>query len=292
MYASALLEICQAFDVPVEVPSEPAASAQLLTLLSSSDADFYGQHVAVDGSAIRISVRMNLIPSAQYSGLLSELDRQLAERFEGIARAHVTGGAMLLERSNQYLLTTQRDSFLLALAVVSLLIALSTRELRLGLLSLVPNVLPVALVLGLMGWADIPVSVPIALIATIAIGIIVDDTIHFVHCLREELRPGVTLDDAIEATFQRAGRAILFTTLLLLGAFSVYAFAALKPLRYFGAIACLAFLAAFLADVALLPALLRLWPRRVEAPQGAEGAESPEGAEGAESPKGAEGAEG
>jgi len=180
---------------------------------------------------------------------------------------------MLLERSNQYLLTTQRDSFLLALAVVSFLIALSTRELRLGLLSLVPNVLPVTLVVGVMGWADIPVSVPIALIATIAIGIIVDDTIHFVHCLREELRPGVSLDAAIEATFQRAGRAILFTTLLLLGAFSVYAFAALKPLRYFGAIACLAFLAAFLADVVLLPALLRLWPRGGEVTRSAEGAE-------------------
>ena len=67
--------------------------------------------------------------------------------------------------------------------------------------------------------------------------------------------------------FQRAGRAILFTTLLLLGAFSVYAFAALKPLRYFGAIACLAFLAAFLADVVLLPALLRLWPRSSEVKQ-------------------------
>ena len=283
---SALLEICQAFDVPIEVPSEPAASAQLLTLLSSSDADFYGQHVAVDGSAIRISVRMNLIASVEYAGLLRELDRQLAERFAGVARAHVTGGAMLLERSNQYLLTTQRDSFLLALAVVSLLIALSTRELRLGLLSLVPNVLPVALVLGVMGWADIPVSVPIALIATIAIGIIVDDTIHFVHCLREELRPGVSLDEAIESTFQRAGRAILFTTLLLLGAFSVYAFAALKPLRYFGAIACLAFLAAFLADVVLLPALLRLWPQpALAAPERAQEAERAQDSERPQDPK-------
>jgi len=256
--SSGLIEICQAFDLPLEVPRDSRQAGQLMLLLSGSDAGFYGQHVATDGSALRITIRMKLTGSKVYDQLLGDLERELEQRFEGIATTHITGGARLLARSNDYMLTTQRESFLLALLIVSVLIALSTRDLRLGLLSLVPNVLPVALILGLMGWAEVPVTVPVALIATVALGIIVDDTIHIVHCVGEELRPGVRLEDALERTFARAGRAILFTTLVLVGSFSVYLSAELANLRRFGAIAAGAFLAAFVADLLVLPALLRL----------------------------------
>ncbi|MGE0708090.1 MAG: RND family transporter [Planctomycetota bacterium] len=259
-----LLEICKAFGIPQQVPDKDAGTAQLLTLLSSSDSEFYAQHVAVDGSALRISVRMNLIGSKHYKALLGGLQAELERRFQGVARAHITGGAMLLSRSNDYLLETQRDSFLLALIVVSLLVAGSTRELRLGLISLVPNVVPLVIVLGAMGWLGVSISVTIALIATIAIGIVVDDTIHFLHCLREELHahPEEDTAAAIGATLGSAGRAILFTTLLLVGCFAVYLLGNMGSLRRFGAIACMTFIAAFLCDMLLLPALLRLWPDR------------------------------
>lgn len=256
--SSGLIEVCQAFELPLEVPRDSAQAGQLMLLLSGSDGEFYGQHVATDGSALRITIRMKLTGSKVYDRLLGDLERELEARFQGLATTHITGGARLLARSNDYMLQTQRESFLLALLIVSVLIALSTRDLRLGLLSLVPNVLPVALVLGLMGWAEVPVTVPVALIATVALGIIVDDTIHIVHCVGEELRPGVPLEHAMERTFARAGRAILFTTLVLVGSFSVYLSAELANLRRFGAIAAGAFLAAFVADLLVLPALLRL----------------------------------
>jgi uncharacterized protein len=256
--SSGLIEVCQAFELPLQVPRDSAQAGQLMLLLSGSDGEFYGQHVATDGSALRITIRMKLTGSKVYDRLLGDLEQELEKRFEGIATTHITGGARLLARSNDYMLKTQRESFLLALLIVSVLIALSTRDLRLGLLSLVPNVLPVALILGLMGWAEVPVTVPVALIATVALGIIVDDTIHIVHCVGDELRPGVPLEDALERTFARAGRAILFTTLVLVGSFSVYLSAELTNLRRFGAIAAGAFMAAFVADLLVLPALLRL----------------------------------
>ena len=259
--SSGILEISKAFDLPVEVPRDSRQAGQLMLLLSGSDSGFYGQHVATDGSALRITIRMKLTGSKTYDALLGELERELERRFEGLATTHITGGARLLGKSNDYMIATQRESFLLALLVVSLLIAASTRDLRLGLLSLIPNVLPAALVLGLMGWLDVPITVPIALIATVALGIIVDDTIHLIHCVREELRPGVSMDEALERTFARAGRAILFTTLVLIGSFAVYLGAALTNLRRFGVIAAGAFLAAFVADVLVLPALLRLTTR-------------------------------
>lgn len=259
--SSGLLEICQAFDLPIEVPRDSRQAGQLMLLLSGSDSGFYGQHVATDGSALRITIRMKLTGSRVYDELLGDLELELERRFKGIATTHITGGARLLARSNDYMLQTQRESFLLALLIVSILIALSTRDLRLGLLSLVPNILPVALILGLMGWADVPVTVPVALIATVALGIIVDDTIHIVHCVGEELQPGVRLEVALQRTFARAGRAILFTTLVLVGSFSVYLGAELANLRRFGAIAAAAFLAAFVADLLVLPALLQLTSR-------------------------------
>ncbi|MBL4843966.1 MAG: MMPL family transporter [Planctomycetes bacterium] len=262
--SSGLLEICQAFDLPLEVPRDPQKAGQLMLLLSGSDADFYGQHVATDGSALRITIRMKLTGSRVYEKLLGDLEQELETRFEGVATTHITGGARLLARSNDYMLKTQRESFLLALLIVSLLIAFSTRDLRLGLLSLVPNILPVTLVLGVMGWCDVPVTVPIALIATVALGIIVDDTIHIIHCVGEELRPGVLLEQALERTFARAGRAILFTTLVLVGSFSVYLSAELANLRVFGVIAAGAFLAALAADLLVLPALLQLTTREGE----------------------------
>lgn len=274
---SGILEISQAFQLPVEVPRDPRKAGQLMLLLSGSDSGFYGQHVATDGSALRITVRMKLTGSKTYDALLGDLERELERRFEGLAETHITGGARLLGKSNDYMISTQRESFLLALLVVSILIASSTRDLRLGLLSLVPNVLPAACVLGLMGWLDVPITVPVALIATVALGIIVDDTIHLIHCVREELRPGVSLDDALERTFARAGRAILFTTLVLMGSFAVYLTAALTNLRRFGAIAVAAFLAAFVADILVLPALLRLTHRHAPVPPEGGGGEEPLG---------------
>lgn len=261
---------------PSEVPHDDRQVAQLLLLLGSADGDYCNQHVATDGSSIRITVRFNLIGSREHKKILSEVEAEMAKRFEGLADARISGGAFLLSRSSDYVLATQKTSFALALLVVTILIAAWTRELRLGLLSVLPNLLPIAVVLGVMGWTGTAITVTNALITTIAIGIIVDDTIHLTYALREELqrvyaeamRPTVSgrisrnakVNAAIERALLGAGRAVLVTTLVLVGCFGVYYFSRDRGVRVFGLLSALTFLVAFLADVLLLPAMVKVWP--------------------------------
>jgi predicted RND superfamily exporter protein len=262
--SSGLAEMHRLFDGPSKVPTTDPGVAQTMLLLESADTHYCNQHVATDGSSVRITVRFDLISSREHQRVLGAVQEQLDARFGGVAKTHITGAAFLLAKSADYILETQRTSFGLALAIVVLLIAFWTRELRLGLLSVAPNLLPIAFVLGVMGWLGLAITVANALITTIAIGIIVDDTIHITHCLRQELAglPPSEVDEGIRRALHRAGRAVLFTTLVLAGCFAVYMTSTDRSVRIFGALSALTFVVAFLADVLLLPALVRLWSPR------------------------------
>ncbi len=151
--------------------------------------------------------------------------------------------------------TTQLETFGLALLVVCGLVALQAGSLGLALASLVPNLVPVVGVIGLMGWLDLPVDVTNVLVAAVAIGIVVDDTVHLLHGYREARRtlpPRAALEQAVSV----AGRAVLATSVVLAGAFASYLASPLGFVRVFGLLACLTFAAALLADLVLLPALL------------------------------------
>lgn len=251
-------ELHTLFDGPRQVPRDAAGVAQLLLALQSADADWYEQHLTVGGTATRVNVRLDLIPSSACARIVERVERELDERFAGLARAHLTGGALLIVGSSAYVVETQVQSFAWSLLTVSLIVLLSVRSLRLGLVSLLPNVGPVLALLGLMGWLGIPLEVSSALIATVTLGIVVDDTVHVVHAFGDELRQGTPVEPAIERVLQRAGRAVLFTSLVLVVAFATYLGSSLRPIRTFGWLAAATFLVAFLADLLLLPALLRL----------------------------------
>ena len=259
-----LQELHRLFDGPREVPATDAAAAQLLHLLQSREEDFYRAHISRDGRTLRITCRFDMLGSRENRRLLAQVQEECDRRFAGLARARISGGAHLLAKTGDYILDTQRQSFGLAFLQVLVLIAVWTRELRLGLLSIAPNILPIAFVLGLMGWAGISITVTNALIASMAMGMIIDDTIHSTYCLREELAragPG-GVDAAILRAMQRAGRSIMFTTLVLVGTFSLYLTSSHGSVRAFGGLAALTFLLAFLADALLLPATLKLWHGR------------------------------
>lgn len=254
----ALAEVHRVWGGPREVPADDALAAQLLLVLQSSDPEFCDAHVALDGALLRVTARLDLIDSRDYQALLATVEQELDRRFAGLAQGHVTGGAMLLARSNAYLLATQLDSFGLALFLVLGLIALWSRDVRLGLFSMVVNVLPIGGVLGLMGWLGFELTTANALIATLAIGIVVDDTIHITHALREGQIAADDPEAAVRHAFAHAGLPILFTTFVLAGSFGTYVVSDLASIRNFGVIASATFVAALLADLVLLPALLRL----------------------------------
>lgn len=163
----------------------------------------------------------------------------------------VQGAAPLLVRGQVLLLNTQISSFATALLGITLVIIIAYRSLRLTLLSLVCNVLPVMGVLGLMAWLAIPLDAGTVTVAGIALGLIVDDTIHIIHGFAESPTEG-----ALRDTLEKAGKPILITTVAVALGFGLFSFASFQPTKYFGLLTAATSCLALIADLVLLPALL------------------------------------
>jgi predicted RND superfamily exporter protein len=123
---------------------------------------------------------------------------------------------------------------------------------------MIPNVLPILLTMGLMGWLGITLNVTTVMIASIALGIAVDDTIHMLVRIRAERRAGRSHDEAVRRTLQSVGRAVVFTSVVLSGGFAILLLASLVPAAHFGILVAFTMLTALLADLVLIPVLI-LW---------------------------------
>jgi hypothetical protein len=136
------------------------------------------------------------------------------------------------------------------------------RDLRLFLVGLLPNVLPMSFALGFMALAGISLRIGTAMVLAIALGIAIDDTIHVLVRLRRESRAGRAPGRAVEETCARTGRAVVATTLILVLGFATFVPSRLLALRDMGVVGMLTLAVALFADLALAPALFLLWPER------------------------------
>jgi hypothetical protein len=144
-----------------------------------------------------------------------------------------------------------------ALVLISIVLALSLRSLRLGLISVLPNVIPIGMAFGI--WALIfgEVGFAVSIVAGVSIGIIVDDTVHFLSkYLRARRERGMSSPDAVRYAFSTVGHALWVTSLILVVGFSVLSMSAFWPNATLGLLTALAIAAALLADFFFLPPLL------------------------------------
>jgi predicted RND superfamily exporter protein len=147
------------------------------------------------------------------------------------------------------------NSFGLALLVIVGMIAIIFRSLRAAALSLIPNVLPILLTLGLMGWAGIPLNVATMTIAAVVFGLVVDDTIHlFRHYVDARCEGGPVA--AIRESAHHTGRRMAITTSVLAAGFLVLCFAQIKSVAWVGLLSAVAIVVALAADLLVLPAVL------------------------------------
>jgi predicted RND superfamily exporter protein len=124
---------------------------------------------------------------------------------------------------------------------------------------MIPNVFPVLISLGLMGFAGVYMSIPLMILSPIIIGVAVDDTIHFFMRYRREFNRTGTYEGALKATLSTVGRPIMFTTMTLVLGFSVFGLSDMYNVTQFGLLAAFAFLWALLADFFLAPAMMLLF---------------------------------
>ena len=156
---------------------------------------------------------------------------------------------------------SQLSSFGTAFVTVFGVIFLVFRSFRFGLLTIVPNLLPVLAVLGVMGYLDISMNIATVMVASVALGVVDDDTIHFINRYRREVAAGATTDEAIEIATAHEGRASLTTAIINSCGYGVLLLSEYRPTAWFGGLLALTMAVAFLAEVFILPATIKLLPR-------------------------------
>ncbi|QDT65705.1 efflux RND transporter permease subunit [Calycomorphotria hydatis] len=177
--------------------------------------------------------------------------------------AKATGIYVLLTYLIESLLSDQLYSFTVAACGIFLMMCFALRSLPLALMSLVPNVLPIVLVLGGMGWLNIPVNIGTAMIASVSIGLTIDSSIHYLIGFRRHRLAGLDAGAAMERTHQDIGRALVFATLALSAGFAVLMLSHFIPLVYFGMLTSLALIGGLLGNLILLPWMLTIFRRFV-----------------------------
>ena len=218
--------------------------------------------VASDYSRAQISIKLQSMSSDLVLEQVEEADRMAKEAFEGTGiTVLTTGSGRLFSTLDHYLVMSQLSSFGTAFFTVFGVIFLVFRSFRFGLLTIAPNLLPVLAVLGVMGYLGISMNVATVMVASVALGIVDDDTIHFINRYRREAAAGKSTDEAIEIATAHEGRASLTTALINSAGFGVLLLSEYKPTAWFGGLLALTMLTAFLAEVFILPATIKLLPR-------------------------------
>jgi len=239
------------------IPDTQEEAAQLLLVYEMSGGEELDDYLSGDFQKARLELRCQAVATSQYKSLVDELDRFLVS--SGAAKEDLpvlAGMGTLWLTLLDYITKSQIIGFLVAFSVIAVMMCVVLGSVRVGLLSMVPNLTPVVITLGLMGWAGIPLDYVKLLIASIAIGIAVDDTVHMVIRYRHEFVRHRNYQEALSAAMLGVGRALLVTSVVLVAGFLVFTGSIMQTLSDFGILVACTIAVALLADFLLLPSLV------------------------------------
>lgn len=215
--------------------------------------------LTADQKETRITGKMEDLGSA----IIKERNHQLTAFIDStlhpnLLKIHLTGNTLLLDKSNEIITYKLLYSLIFAVGVVSVLMGWMYRSFRISLLAILPNILPLLFMLGLIGWTGMGLKMSTVIVFTIAFGIAVDDTIHFMSRLKSELKTGIAPALAIANTYRSTGKAIVITSIILVLGFSVLLLSTFQTTFTTGLLVSLALLFALFTDLLLLPVVL-IW---------------------------------
>jgi uncharacterized protein len=243
---------------------------QYFTLPSSADYDIlkpkinslkkrkdYKAFISEDGKVARISGKMPDYGSYIVNQKNEQLEKFIKKNINGkLVDFKLTGGAHLIDKNNTQLVSNMIGGLLIAFIVIAIIAGLMFKSVTMTFVALIPNLFPLLMIAGIMGFFGIDMKVSTSIIFTIAFGIAVDDTIHFLSKLRGELAKGKSMLYALKRTYLSTGKAIIITTIILCGGFLTLIASDFRGTFYIGLLISLTLLFAVLADLLLLPVLL------------------------------------
>ena len=239
-------------------PSSPYTK-EMLNLVVKNQSREQMKLVSPDKTSLRISGLIENKTSSEMENIYAQLD-SIAQFFPPYLSIEYTGTTVVALKTNDYLVQSLVNSLGVALLFISIIMAIMFREKSILFASLVTNLIPIFTVLGVLSWLGISIRPPTAMTFAVALGIAVDDSLHFLLRYRKELAQGLNREKAIQSTIMNTGSALMITTTVLVAGFSVLVLSAFLPTYQFGLLSAGMIGAALLCDLTLLPALCLVLP--------------------------------
>ena len=245
------------------VPQNRELIAQELLLFEMSGSNDLEDVVDSLFSRTRLTLKLPFTDAVAYKSIMDKIEQHFQQNYPDV-QITMTGMVAMLFKTVTNVITSMAKSYVTALIVITILMIVLIGRLRIGLLSMVPNLFPIILTLGVVGWFNIPMTLFTMLVGSIAIGLAVDDTIHFMHNFRRYYDERGDVRQAVMETLHTSGRAMLVTSCVLSLGFFIFMFANMNNLFDFGLLTGITIIVALLADYFISPALLWVYQQRLD----------------------------
>ncbi|HIP13639.1 MAG TPA: RND family transporter [Arcobacter sp.] len=240
------------------IPQDKNLIAQELLLFENSGSDDLEDFVDSAFRQARITVKLPYLDAMHYMVLIEEVNLLTKVHFDENVEVSVTGISNLLARIMQAAMSSSAVSYVLALALITMMMIILIGNIKIGLISMIPNISPILIMTTVMVIFDMPLDMFTMLIGAIAIGLAVDDTVHFMHNFRRYELLYNDVDKAVKLTLLTTGRAMVVTTIVLAFGFFVFMGASMSNIFNFGLLTGIAIIVAVLADFFLVPAIMKV----------------------------------
>lgn len=238
------------------LPDSAEAAAQYLFLYQNTGPEEDLSDIKdFDNRYIRLTVPVINMPASEMAVVLKDIETELATQYADI-NGFITGGMRNFHEANVYTAQGMYQSFSIALLIISICFALIFRSIKYGVLSMVPSVLPILIVGGTVGLLGIKLDLGTMIVGAMTMGIAVDDAIHVMNRYLLGKQQGLNTDQSIRRALNESGRAVVFSSIVLVLGFSVLVFADFVPIMYVGLFGASIMFLALIGDLIFLPALL------------------------------------
>ena len=223
--------------------------------------DMSSSMVSADHLKAKITITGPLLTTSQLEESLTKV-KLIADRTLNSQNIEIAGYPALFLKVMKYAFDSMKFSLIVASLLVFAFILIFLKKLKLALISMVPNIFPVVVLLGFLGFSGINLDLATSTIAAIIIGIAIDDTIHMVYGYQNNHIISHNIIDSMKVTHKQTGPVVLITSLLLSLGFSVLLFSDLMTVFYFGLISIISIIAITYGDLIILPLLMRMFASR------------------------------
>ncbi len=244
-----------------KIPSDKGLVSQELLLFENSGSDDLEDVVDSQFSKVRVTHKLPWVDSLDVQDMIKHVQKKYEETFKGDT-VSMTGMIPILVHTFTQSIHSSVRSYIIAFILIAISMIFIMGSVRLGLLSMIPNLTPIIMGLSLMYIFHIPLDMFTLLIGSIAMGLAVDDTIHFLHNFKRYYLQSHDAKKAVEQTFFTTGKAMVITTLVLAFGFFAYMKGTMESVQNFGFLTGSVIIFALLADLLLSPALMVLVAKR------------------------------